>query len=849
MTRGGIDRPTARGKFLFVRDRKLYVRGATYGAFRPDEEKREYQDLDVIERDFALMAEAGFNAVRIPHTMPPRHLLDIAHRHGLWVMVGLSAEQYVGYLADRVDAPDIDQLVREKVRTCAGHPALLCYALGNEISASMVRWLGRRTVETYLRRLYQVVKSEDPDGLVTYVNYPSTEYLQLPFLDFVSFNVYLETEDRLGAYLARLQNIAGDRPLLMSELGLDSFRNGEFVQARTLSWQVRATFAAGCSGAFVFSWTDEWYRGGADVDDWEFGLTDRQRRPKPALAAVQRAFAEVPFPSDRRWPLVSVVVCIYNGEGTIRDCCEGLLQLDYPNYEVIIVDDGSTDSTAQIAAEYGFRLIRTANHGLSQARNTGLDAAAGEIIAYTDGDARPDRDWLTYLAAAFAATTHVGIGGWNIAPGGDGWIADCVANAPGGPVHVLLSDREAEHIPGCSMAFRASALRAIGGFDPQFRAAGDDVDVCWRLQEQGWTLGFCAGAMVWHHPRDSFRAYWRQQRGYGQAEAMLERKWPEKYNVAGHLSWGGRLYGRGLTLPLGRTARIYHGTWGLAPFQTLTDTPPGLLKTLPLMPEWHLMVVVLALLSLAGLAWRPLFLAAPLFIAALAAPIAQAWVTASSICVASSGSRWARRRAHLTIALMHLVQPIARLSGRLLYGLTLWRRRGPDAFSWPRARTWPIFVGRWRAPEQRLAALQAEMRATGGVILHGGAYDRWDLEVRGGLFGSSRLLMAVEDSGSGTQLVRLRSWPYCPPAARALWLLFASLSLIAAFYEEWAIGAAFAVFTVTLSWRAVRECGATGRVIRRALGICGLLDERSAVPTRAATPVCAPALEAEQEQV
>ena len=251
-------------------------------------------------------------------------------------------------------------------------------------------------------------------------------------------------------------------------------------------------------------------------------------------------------------------------------------------------------------------------------------------------------------------------------------------------MHVLLSDREAEHIPGCSMAFRASALRAIGGFDPQFRAAGDDVDVCWRLQEQGWTLGFCAAAMVWHHPRHSFGAYWRQQRGYGKAEAILERKWPEKYNVVGHLTWCGRLYGRGLTLPLGRTGRIYHGTWGLAPFQGLTDIQPGLLQTLPLMPEWHLVVAVLALLSMAGLAWRPMLLAAPLFVASLAAPIAQAWLTASSMFETSSGLRWASRRAQLTVALLHLVQPIARLSGRLQYGLTLWRQRGPDAFSWPR---------------------------------------------------------------------------------------------------------------------------------------------------------------------
>ena len=549
-------RPRVCGKFLYAGSSKLWVRGATYGAFWPDEDKREYQDVELIDRDFAQMAQAGFNAVRIPHTMPPHHLLDIAARHGLRVMVGLSAEQYAGYLADPDDAPDVDELIRASVRTCAGHPALLCYALGNEIMASMVRWLGRETVERYLRRLYDVVKRENPDGLVTYVNYPSTEYLRLPFLDFVSFNVYLESQERLDAYLARLQNIAGDRPLLMSELGLDSYRNGEAAQASTLDWQIRTSFAAGCSGAFVFSWTDEWYRGGADVNDWEFGLTDRERRPKPALTAVQKAFADVPFPRDHEWPRISVVVCVYNGQSTVRDCCEGLRRLDYPNYEVIIVDDGSIDDTGAIAAEYAFRLIRTPNQGLSRARNVGLEATTGEIIAYTDGDARPDPHWLMYLAAEFEATSHAGVGGWNIAPPGDGRIADCVANAPGGPVHVLLSDREAEHIPGCSMAFRVGALKAIGGFDPQFRTAGDDVDVCWRLQERGWTLGFSHGAMVWHHHRDSIGAYWRQQHGYGQAEAMLERKWPEKYNVVGHLSWSGRLYGRGLTLPIGTTGRV-----------------------------------------------------------------------------------------------------------------------------------------------------------------------------------------------------------------------------------------------------------------------------------------------------
>src|SRR6266581_4497529 len=194
-----------------------------------------------------------------------------SHRHGLRIMVGLSAEQYVGFLIDRAHGPNIEEVVRAKVRACAGHPAILCYALGNEIPAPVVRWLGRRRVERYLRRLYEVVKTEDPGALVTYVNYPTTEYLDLSFLDLVCFNVYLESQERLGAYLARLQNVAGDRPLVMSEIGLDSLRHGEEAQAEVLDWQVRTTFAAGCAGAFIFAWTDEWYRAGADVADWSFG--------------------------------------------------------------------------------------------------------------------------------------------------------------------------------------------------------------------------------------------------------------------------------------------------------------------------------------------------------------------------------------------------------------------------------------------------------------------------------------------------------------------------------------------------------------------------------------------------
>src|ERR1041384_4255860 len=528
-------RPRVRGKFLFVGAEKLYIRGVTYGTFRPQPDGSEVPAADVVERDFALMAASGFNAVRT-YTVPPLWLLDAERR--------------------KRGEPEIEAIVRAAVRATADHPAVLCYAIGNEIPAPVARWFGARRVERYLRRLYDAAKAEAPDCLVTYVNYPSTEYLRLGFLDFVCFNVYLESQERLPAYLARLHNLAGDRPIIMGELGLDSRRNGEHLQARTLDWQVRSVFASACAGAFVYAGTDARHRPGADVEDWDFGLTRRDRSAKPALRAVQEAFSEVPHAPTLPWPRVSVVVCTYNGSRTLQQCLEGLGRLDYPNYEVIVVDDGSTDRAADIARRFPVVVIQTRNQGLALARNVGLKAATGEIVAYIDDDAFPDRHWLKYLAATFLSTTHCAVGGPNIVPVSDGPIAQCVARAPGGPVHVLLSDREAEHIPGCNMAFRKECLESIGGFDGQFRVAGDDVDVCWRLQARGWTLGFSPAAVVWHHRRNVISAYWRQQKGYGKAEALLEAKWPEKYNSAGHHTFEGRLYGSGLTRMLLRRQRV-----------------------------------------------------------------------------------------------------------------------------------------------------------------------------------------------------------------------------------------------------------------------------------------------------
>jgi GT2 family glycosyltransferase len=820
-------RPSVRGKFLFLGDAKLFVRGVTYGTFRGSLEGDDFPDPSTVERDFATMAASGINSVRT-YKVPPRWLLDVAERHGLLVMVGLAWEQHVAFLDGRKRQRDIEERLRAGIRACAEHPAVLCYAVGNEIPSRVVRWHGRRRVERWLQQLYEAAKEEDPGGLVTYVNYPSTEYLQLPFLDLVCFNVYLEAQRPLEAYLARLHNIAGDRPLLMAEVGLDSRRHGEQTQARVLKWQIETALRSGCAGAFVFAWTDEWHvtfldpegqgKGGFDIEDWDFGLTDRQRRPKPALASVREAFAELPVPTDQDWPRVSVVVCSHNGERTLRDCLEGVRALEYPDFEVIVVDDGSTDTTAELVHGDAFRVISTENRGLASARNTGLAAATGDIVAYLDDDARPDPHWLIFLAISFLSTSHVGVGGPNVGHPGDGPIADCVNNAPGGPVHVLLSDREAEHLPGCNSAFRRASLEAVGGFDPQFRAAGDDVDLCWRMRERGWTLGFSPGAVVWHRRRPSVRAYWRQQVGYGKAEALLERKWPEKYNAGGHLTWRGRLYGDSAFVSglRRRRARIYHGTWGSGLFQSVYQRRTGVLATLPSLPEWYLVIAALTALATLGALWQPMLLLLPLLGLAVGVLLVEAVIAATRASFATMPrTRLARLRLRSITVLLNLLQPLARLWGRVQYGLTPWRRRGKTGVGVPRARSWTIWSERWRPPEEWLGAIEATLRESGATVLCGGSYDSWDLEVRGGPLGSARIRTLIEEHGGERQLVRLRSCPRWSKIAFAAPALFVLLSVGAELDRAWLAGIVLLSLAAVLVLRAVQECGgATAEVVQ-----------------------------------
>ncbi|HWX75025.1 MAG TPA: glycosyltransferase family 2 protein, partial [Solirubrobacteraceae bacterium] len=443
------------------------------------------------------------------------------------------------------------------------------------------------------------------------------------------------------------------------------------------------------------------------------------------------------------------------------------------------------------------------------------EAARGEIVAYLDDDAVPDPDWLMHLAATFSSGPYAAAGGPNVLPPGSGRVAQCVANAPGGPTHVLLSDHDAEHVPGCNLAIRASALREIGGFDSQFRAAGDDVDVCWRLLEGGRRIGFSPGAVVAHHRRATVSGYLRQQRGYGKAEALLERKHPEKYSATGHVDWAGQLYGNGAAQHRGGWRwRVYYGGWGTAPYQSIYGPRKGLLESLPLMPEWYLAIVLLALVSAAGVAWRPLLLALPALAAALLAVLTDAALGAARARFSPQRGVW---RLRLITGVLYLLQPLARLYGRVRHGLTPWRRRGPRVPAPPWPRSYSFWSEHWAGTEERVQTVMGALIDLGAVVRSGGDWDRWDLHVRGGLLGGARLRLALEEHGAGQQLVRVRVWPNAPRTSLGLCGAVGAIALAAALSGATVTAVALAALAAALTGRLLFECALASAATKQAL--------------------------------
>ena len=743
------------GKFFRIGSRKFYVKGFCYGPFALNSQGEYMPEPPQMAGDFAQMRRLGANAIRL-YSVPSPVALDEIHEQGLRVILDVPWEKHRCFFEDWTAKETARRQIRAAAQLAAKHPAVMAVSVVNEIPNDVVRFHGHDRLQTFVEELGDSVKQIAPDCLTTFANYPTTEFFQPAGFDFCFFNVYLHDLDQLGAYFDRLQHIAGDRPLVLGEFGVDSYRQGEARQADLLARHVRTVFQHGLAGSFVFSFTDDWYTGGAQVDDWGFGVTMHDRAEKPAAIALKRAWEEAPFGGQGGLPKVSVVVCAYNAASTLRECLASIERVEYPDYEVILVDDGSTDLTPQIAADFPkVRTVRQDNHGLSFARNVGAEHARGEIVAYTDADCVVDEDWLRCLMQAMRDQGVPAIGGPNITPHSDGWNARCVAASPGNPSHVMFDDRHAEHIPGCNMAFRRDSLLGLGGFDAQFRTAGDDVDFCWRLLDHGGAIGYAPGAFVWHHRRETVMAYLKQQIGYGRAEALLHFMHPHRFSMLGHCGWHGRIYGSGATgLPL-IPERIYYGTFGFAPFQTIYRHNQYGVWACVTWLEWHLLAFFL--LALSFLFWPLVLISGLMWIGSLAL----AALAARKAALPKESPWWCRP----LVGALHLVQPPVRSWHRATYDLRMWRPHLPASYYdvqhepkriSPREIDLYWSSNRGIGREKLLSHIANEAKELGWLGVFNNAWATWDIKLVGDLWHTLHLHTVTEQLGGEKRFTRAR---------------------------------------------------------------------------------------------
>ncbi|MEI7776601.1 MAG: glycosyl transferase, partial [Verrucomicrobiota bacterium] len=163
-------------KFFFEGDKKWFLKGVTYGPFKPNADGDYMSTPEQAARDFAQMRELGINLIRVYH-VPPRWLLDLAAVHGLRVLVSIPWTQHVEFLNSRSLCRQIMRVVRETVANNIGHPAIFAYLVGNEVPTTMIRWLGVARVQLFLERLIEIARATDPRPLYSYASFPPTEYI------------------------------------------------------------------------------------------------------------------------------------------------------------------------------------------------------------------------------------------------------------------------------------------------------------------------------------------------------------------------------------------------------------------------------------------------------------------------------------------------------------------------------------------------------------------------------------------------------------------------------------------------------------------------------------------------
>jgi glycosyltransferase involved in cell wall biosynthesis len=238
-------------------------------------------------------------------------------------------------------------------------------------------------------------------------------------------------------------------------------------------------------------------------------------------------------PEGRAPSLVSVVLCSHNGARTLEEQLAALARQNYTGaWDLVFVDDGSTDESVALARQWSDRLpLRVVQAGppgepvgLACARNVGGWAARGEVLLFCDDDDVADEGWIAAMAAA--SRSSAAFGGHNE----EQLLNDLGVREwryPLTPGRLPIAFGVAKAPVGNNSGVWKYAFQAVDGFDPEFSefSCGEEVDFFWRLQQAGYEVRYAADAVMHIRHRGSLKGLVRQSYRYGFANAVLFRRY------------------------------------------------------------------------------------------------------------------------------------------------------------------------------------------------------------------------------------------------------------------------------------------------------------------------------------
>lgn len=225
---------------------------------------------------------------------------------------------------------------------------------------------------------------------------------------------------------------------------------------------------------------------------------------------------------------VSVVVPVYNSAKTLSKTIEALMSQNFleDNFEILIADDGSTDSTAEIVKRYPVKYLHQDNKGPAAARNLGWKFSSGNIVCFTDSDCIPEKDWISKIIKAYTSEQIVGVGGSYDIVNSESLLASCIHEEI--VQRHLKMPKEVNYLGAFNVSYRRSILEEVGGFNESYSdASGEDNDIAYRVVKKGYTLIFDKNIKVGHYHPTSLLRYLKQQFKHGFWRMKLYKDHPD----------------------------------------------------------------------------------------------------------------------------------------------------------------------------------------------------------------------------------------------------------------------------------------------------------------------------------